>query len=138
MSGERRQLLRHQILVLCRGDEVVAGVGQSGEVHAREEPHSEYLRQGWKPTWDVQLTRLIMPAEVPLLDPHEEGLRLVISTRTEPGEQVLEPELIAGDLRFLGDAGVLSVDGHNMVIYELARFETRTRPAFLGPPLRFT
>jgi hypothetical protein len=74
-----------------------------------------------------------MPAEVPPLEHGESGLSLRVSARTEPGETVRDSELIAADLTYYSTQCCLRLDHPDMVIYEIAKFETHTRPAFLGP-----
>jgi hypothetical protein len=117
---KKRALLDHQILVLCRDDkEVVVGVGQSASVHLVE---SSFMSR--RDAWKICIARLRMPADVPLLEPNEAGLSLhLVGT------------LMAAGLMYTGCGSGFTVDGHNMVIYELAEFLTWTKPAILeeGP-----
>jgi hypothetical protein len=119
---KKRALLGHQILVLCRGDEVVAGMGQTADIFLKHEMPGEGNQ-----LWGIRIKRLLMPADIPLLKEWEEGLVLRIErVGVHPGEVVAE------DLTFVHAAFDFEVDGHNTVIYEQVDFQTRTRPAILG------
>lgn len=128
---DRIELLRSRILVLARGD-VAVGMGQSAQVRPVSRPHGPDV-------WEVTIARLLMPADKPLLELGEQGLGLWLRTReTGPDEMdvAVGDELVAGDLSYLRPAASgFIVDGHNTVIYEVVTFDTRVRPAFLGPEL---
>jgi len=110
-----------QILVLCRGDkEVVAGMGQTATISEARSFASE------DPLWEIRVARLLMPVEVPLLQPGEEGLSLHMATAGGAlGELVADGLLLSS----YGDG--FTVDGHGTVIYELIVFLTKTKPAIL-------
>ena len=118
---KKRALGSSQILVLCRGDEVVAGMGQTADIFLKHETSGEGNQ-----LWGIRISRLLMPTEVPLLKEGEEGLVLRLALA---GEEV--GEAVAADLAYLGAKFGFEVDGHNTVIYEQVDFQTRTRPAIL-------
>jgi hypothetical protein len=122
---KKRALGPSQILVLYRGEEVIAGMGQTADIFLKHEMPGRGNR-----LWGIKLNRLIMPAEVPPLKGWEEGLVLRLALT---GEGV--GEVVAADLTYLGAAFGFTVDGHNTVICEQVDFQTRTRPAILGEPI---